>query len=418
MTPEEQFYYIKEIPTKDAWISWPEGQNITTIKKTGEKYVEFEEDVNVEEGTPLELQLIPPADEDPKKRPKPKGITPEEVKPIYAISWIDFSKFHKTPGLSEIVLRSKLMTKEMYEKRIDELESKIHKKILNPNNAEIQKLITNEEDSTDFIEKAQSYIYLRIAMSQAPVPLMPNVELPIPLDLIKNPPVQRKPMTVEEIERDLLRQFKIAIEAIAKEYNEAMGDTEKGQIVKREKDYLIQNIKREDREGLLSKFFDKFNSSGKADLLKEKLKKFIVKIVREKYGKKHAPVKGVHRNKEDQFYSELYAYLTDSIKQAMDELVQLKKDELHEDVIVSFTQSKKEIMNYAIRQNKEPEDKRLLRLSKENELLNDYSKALKYFRARLLLDPNKEAWLAYGNLAKKIRRFTRGRKIFNKRYNN
>ena len=59
-----------------------------------------------------------------------------------------------------------------------------------------------------------------------------------------------------------------------------MGDTEKGQIVRREKDYLIQNIKREEREGLLSKFFDKFNSSGKADLLKEKLKKFIVKIVR------------------------------------------------------------------------------------------------------------------------------------------
>ena len=51
-------------------------------------------------------------------------------------------------------------------------------------------------------------------------------------------------------------------------------------------------------------------------------------------------------------------------------------------------------MNYCIRQNKEPEDKRLLRLSKENELLNDYSKALKYFKARLLLDPNKEAWLA------------------------
>ena len=59
-------------------------------------------------------------------------------------------------------------------------------------------------------------------------------------------------------------------------------------------------------------------------------------------------------------------------------------------------------MNYCIRQNKEPEDKRLLRLSKENELLNDYSKALKYFKARLLLDPNKEAWLAYGNLAKKM----------------
>ena len=403
MTPEEQFYYIKEIPTKDAWISWPEGQNITTIKKSGEKYIEFEEDVNIEEGTVLELQLLPPPDEDPKKRPKPKGITPEEVKPIYAVSWIDFSKFHNTPGLSEIVLRSKLLTREMYEKRIDDLEQQIHKKILNPNNPEIQKLINKEdEESTDFIEKAQTYIYIRIAMSQAPVPLMPNIELPTPLDLIKNPPVQRRPMTVEEIEKDLLRQFKIAISAIAKEYNEAMGDTEKGQIVQKEKENLIQNVKKEEREGLLSKFFDKFNSSGKADLLKEKLKKFIVKIVREKYGKKGAPVKGVHRNKEDQFYSELYAYLTDAIKQAMDELVQVKKDELHEDVIVSFTQSKKEIMNYAIRQNKEPEDKRLLRLSKENELLNNYPKSLKYFKARLLLDPNKEAWLAYGNLAKKM----------------
>ena len=401
MTPEEQFYYIKEMPTKDAWISWPEGQNITTIKKVGDKFIEFEEDVNVEEGTILELQFIPPADEDPKKRPKPKGITPEEVKPIYAVSWIDFTKFHNTPGLTEIVLRSKLLTREFYEKRIDDLEKKINKKIFNPNNEEIQKMIKDEE-SKDYIEKAQTYIYLRIAMSQPVNPLLPNVDLPVPLDLLKNPPVPKKPMTIEEIEKDLIRQFKIAIAAIAKAYDEAMGDTAKGQLVKREKGNIISYSKREEKENSLGKFFDKFNTSGRADLLKEKLKKFIVKIVREKYGKKGVPVKGVHRNKEDQFYSELYAYLTDAIKQATNEYVQLKKDELHEYVIVSFAQNKKEIMNYCIRQNKEPEDKRLLRLSKENELLNDYSKALKYFKARLLLDPNKEAWLAYGNLAKKM----------------
>ncbi len=400
MNPEEQFYYIKEIPTKDAWISWPEGQNITTIKKCGDKFIEFEEDVNVEEGTILELQFIPPADEDPKKRPKPKGINPEEVKPVYAVSWIDFSKFHNTPGLTEIVLRSKLLTKEFYEKRIDDLEKKINKKIFNPNNEEIQKML--KEEDRDIFEKAQTYIYLRIAMSQPVNPLLPNVDLPVPLELLKNPPAPKKPMTIEEIEKDLIRQFKIAIAAIAKAYDEAMGDTAKGQLVKREKGNIISYSKREEKENSLGKFFDKFNTSGRADLLKEKLKKFIVKIVREKYGKKGVPVKGVHRNKEDQFYSELYAYLTDAIKQATNEYVQLKKDELHEYVIVSFTQNKKEIMNYCIRQNKEPEDKRLLRLSKENELLNDYSKALKYFKARLLLDPNKEAWLAYGNLAKKM----------------
>ena len=403
MNPEEQFYYVKELPTKDAWISWPEGQNITTIKKCGDKFIEFEEEINIEEGTILELQFIPPVDEDPKKRPKPKGINPEEVKPIYAVSWIDFSKFHNTPGLTEIVLRSKLLTKEFYEKRIDDLEKKINKKVFNPNNEEIQKMVKeNEEENRDYIEKAQTYIYLRIAMSQPVNPLLPNVELPVPIDLLKNPPAPKKPMTVEEIEKDLIRQFKIAIAAIAKVYDESMGDTAKGQLVKREKGNIVSYSKREEKENSLSKFFDKFNTSGRADLLKEKLKKFIVKIVREKYGKKGVPVKGVHKNKEDQFYSELYAYLSDAIKQAIDEFVQLKKDELHENVIVSFAQSKKEIMNYAIRQNKEPEDKRLLRLSRENELLNDYSKALKYFKARLLLDPNKEAWLAYGNLAKKM----------------
>ena len=67
-----------------------------------------------------------------------------------------------------------------------------------------------------------------------------------------------------------------------------------------------------------------------------------------------------------------------------------------------FSQAKKEIMEYITRENKEPEDKRLLRLSRENELLNDFSKAVKYYKARLILDPNREAWLAYSNLAKKM----------------
>ena len=125
-------------------------------------------------------------------------------------------------------------------------------------------------------------------------------------------------------------------------------------------------------------------------------------IVREKFGKKKTPVKGVYKDDRDQFYSELYAYLTDTLKKAANEFVELKKDELHENVITPFSQSKKEIMDFITRENKEPEDKRLLRLSKENELLNDYSKAVKYYKARLLLDPNKEAWLAYCNLTKKL----------------
>ena len=438
MTPEEQYCYLKELPTKEAWLSWPEGKSIATLKKSGEKFIELESDVNSEKGAILELQFIPPPDEDPKKRPKPKGMLPEEIKPIYAVAWIDYSKLNSTPGLMELELRAKLMTREKYEKNIDDLEKIINKKVFNPYSPEYKKLFPeqenkndsekpnennennqnnnnnnntnnnpnenneNNDENKDFLEKAETYIRIRIMLSQPVNPVLPDIELPDPIYFIKKEKAPKKPITTEEIEQDLIRQFKIAIAAIAKVYDEAMGESAKGNLMKREKGNIMGTTKKEDKEQYIMKFLDKFNTSGRADLLKEKLKKFIVRIVREKFCKKKTSVKGVFRDDRDQFYSELYAYLTDTLKKATNEFVELKKDELHENVITPFAQSKKEIMDFITRENKEPEDKRLLRLSRENELLNDYSKAVKYYKSRLLLDPNKEAWLAYLNLTKKL----------------
>ena len=420
MTEEEKYYYLKELPTKEPWLSWPEGKSIATIKKSGDKFVELEEDINTEKGAILELQFIPPPDEDPKKRPKPKGMLPEEIKPLYAVAWIDYSKLKETPGLTELEIRAKLMTREKYEKNIDDLEKIINKKVYNPYSPEYEKLNppkeqnqesnqegqaqpnTEEDSSKDYLEKAGTYIRIRIMLSQPVNPILPDIELPEPITLIKKEKPPKKPITPEEIENDLIRQFKIAIAAIAKVYDEALGESTKGNLIRRDKGNVAQLAKKEDKEQYAYKFLEKFNSSGRADLLKEKLKKFIVRIVRDKFGKKKTPIKGVFKDERDQFYSELYGYLTDTLKKATTQFVELKKDELHENVITPFTQSKKEIMEYITRENKEPEDKRLLRLSKENELLNDFSKAVKYYKARLILDPNREAWLAYCNLAKKL----------------
>ena len=428
MNEEERFYYLKEMPTKEPWLSWPEGKSIATIKKAGDKFVELEEDINEEKGAILELQFIPPPDEDPKKRPKPKGMMPEEIKPIYAVAWIDYSKLNETPGLTELEIRAKLMTREKYEKNIDDLEKIINKKVFNPYSPEYEKLNPvkepnkdsnpeekpqannensnnpNPEDdsSKDYLEKAGTYIRIRIMLSQPVNPVLPDVDLPEPISFIKKEKPPKKPITPEEIENDLIRQFKIAIAAIAKVYDEALGESAKGNLIKRDKGNVAAGTKKEDKEQYAYKFLEKFNTSGRADLLKEKLKKFIVRIVRDKFGKKKTPIKGVFKDERDQFYSELYGYLTDVLKKATNEFTELKKDELHENVITPFAQSKKEIMDYITRENKEPEDKRLLRLSKENELLNDFSKAVKYYKARLVLDPNREAWLAYSNLAKKL----------------
>ena len=131
-------------------------------------------------------------------------------------------------------------------------------------------------------------------LSQPVNPVLPDIDLPEPILFIKKEKPPKKPITPEEIENDLLRQFKIAIAAIAKVYDEALGESAKGNLLKRDKGNVAQTTKKEDKEQYAYKFLDKFNSSGRADLLKEKLKKFIVRIVRDKFGKKKTPIKGVY----------------------------------------------------------------------------------------------------------------------------
>ena len=250
MEEQERYYYLKELPTKEPWVSWNE-KNIASINKSGEKLIELESDVNTAEGMLLELNFVPNPDENEKKRPKPKGISPEEVKPVYCISWIDLSEFHKTPGLVEVTLRSRLMLKETYEKRIDDLEAKTGVKEFNPYNPQILEMIKeNEEENKDYVEKAETYIYIKIVLSQPINPVLPDIPLPDPLEFIKKEEKTVKTYSVDEIEKDLLRQFKIAIAAIAKTYDEAMGDSAKGQLIRREKGNILSNAKREERDNI------------------------------------------------------------------------------------------------------------------------------------------------------------------------
>ena len=62
------------------------------------------------------------------------------------------------------------------------------------------------------------------------------------------------------------------------------------------------------RERRKDTFLYDFNTSGKYTILKEKLKKSIAQILREKY-RKSCAVKGLAHDEKDEFNSELYAYL-------------------------------------------------------------------------------------------------------------
>ena len=160
-------------------------------------------------------------------------------------------------------------------------------------------------------------------------------------------------------------------------------------------------MKKEERDLNINKFLTKFGEKGEINLIKGKLKKFITRIILEKY-KKRKNLDEKFSEQKDKFFSEVYAYICDEIKLGMDEFVQKKKEDIHDHILSSYESSRKEIFEYEVRKNKEPEEKRLLRLSKEYEILDDLETAMKYYKYRMTITLNKDIWNKFLVLSKKM----------------
>jgi len=80
-------------------------------------------------------------------------------------------------------------------------------------------------------------------------------------------------------------------------------------------------------------FLYEINQSGKYHILKEKMKKTVVRIVREHFGKTEA-IKGFHKDERDHFYSDLYVFLVSEMRKTVADMVECEKQELHEKVII------------------------------------------------------------------------------------
>jgi hypothetical protein len=77
------------------------------------------------------------------------------------------------------------------------------------------------------------------------------------------------------------------------------------------------NIAYEERK---KEFLYEINTKGKYHILKEKMKKTIVRIVREHFHKSGA-LKGLKKDARDQFYSELYIYLVKQMRETVEEMI-------------------------------------------------------------------------------------------------
>jgi len=72
------------------------------------------------------------------------------------------------------------------------------------------------------------------------------------------------------------------------------------------------------------------------------MKKTIVRIVREHFGKNNESIKGLHKDQRDHFYSELYCYLVQQMKITVQEMCKNERDELHLNVAVPPEQAERE----------------------------------------------------------------------------
>ena len=494
-----QFYKIKEMSNQAEWVSFSDENKINTVELSGEPLLKMENSINGTKNIIIEVNKVPPPDEDPKKRPKPKNMNPDEIVPVYTVGLADLSEFYNVPGKKEVILRTPLMLKETYDKRIEnniqplfppftpgENDLKVYlfgppveekgKKDDKKDKKEEEKKVEEEKKEEegenqielDYVEKAHTYIYYKLSFSESINPKLkgPNDEEPgdliqdknaisapnekvnksIEKEEIKENPnhselidtnkivdaltgkdlksipekedvfeekkeeeeeVKKvKPIAADEICNDFRKYIKIFIANICKSYDETMGagDSNKNPNVKRDKGgagSILNNVKKEERDKNINNFLLKYIENGKAGMIKEKFKKMIIRIAVEKY-KKRININEKFEEQKDKFFSSLYAYISDEIKLGMDEYYHLKRDEINEYILSSYEQSRKEIKAYAIRENKEPEERRLLRLSREYDILDDLEVSMQYYKSRLTLIQNKESWLNFAILAKKL----------------
>lgn len=119
---------------------------------------------------------------------------------------------------------------------------------------------------------------------------------------------------------DFRKQVTLAVESLAKEYYSLFQEELEGEQRERPKTDKFEDRKKE--------FLYEINTSGKYHVMKEKMKKTIVRIVKEHFHKTGA-VKGIYKDERDHFYSQLYQYLVQQMRQTVREIVQRKRDELH-----------------------------------------------------------------------------------------
>lgn len=134
---------------------------------------------------------------------------------------------------------------------------------------------------------------------------------------------------------DFGKQVTLAIESLAKEFFNMF----KKQLYEMQTDQKSTEAEIVEKfEDMKKEFFYEINTQGKYHILKEKMKKSIVRIVKEHFGRNDTSIRGLTKDSRDHFYSELYNFLVEKMRETVTGLVARKRNELHANIIIPKVQ--------------------------------------------------------------------------------
>lgn len=275
-----------------------------TCEKSGFELIELEEAVKVDGGCWVKFIKAPNANPATAVAaagakgapPKAKGAPADEAKPIIGKAWLNLADLQK-PGCTTATVRVHLETCASCSKE-----------------GETDKYIDSEE-VVPLFENERSYISLTIRLSKPIVSLDSTQVEPQPSDVLPLKQLIVWPFS-KNCNDDFRKQVAIAVKALTREYYQMFQTDLETQakipMSQKETNHAYEERKKE--------FLYEINTKGKYHILKEKMKKTIVRIVREHF-QKTGQLKGLKKDARDQFYSELYVYLVKQMRETVSEMI-------------------------------------------------------------------------------------------------
>lgn len=318
--------------------------------------------VKKETGCWLRFMKLPPAGGDDaggkgKAPPKGKGAPTDDLKACIGRAWVDFNDM-LAPGSVETKQRVFLQTCAPITKKTNEDGTE------------------EEVEETEFekvFEDAKSYIHLKMSFDQPITKVAPEKPEPTPAEIVPVKQFITWPYSKDPCD-DFSKQVTLAVESMAKEFYNMFKNkylSNKKNMTEAEENQQFDECKKE--------FFYEINTKGKYHILKEKMKKSIVRIVKEHYNKEENSIKGIYKDDRDHFYSDLYNFLVQRMRITVKELVSRKRNELHNNIIIPSEQGQLETDHLIEKTLGETTVQRYKRLSMEHEdLYNNQAKAEEY----------------------------------------